>query len=114
MNITKIIKNNFLALVAFATVIGFSAFKISHKTINQPWYYVSGNPTEASSYSGEPIAECGDLDEVICEILAPDNGSGRPNMEAQVTPGVTVRDQINQALSGTPSTNTTVQSFRSQ
>lgn len=60
MNIKKIIKNNFFALVALATVIGFSAFKAG-KTTNQSPYY----PMVDGVYQSTPLdpTKEGDLED---------------------------------------------------
>lgn len=103
-----------IGTIAIAEVMKNENVAVEKRTINQPWFYNSGSPTQSGSYSDAPIAECGDLNEVICEIHAPDNGLGQPDMQAEVAPGVTVQEQIEQALSGTPTTNATVQSFRAE
>lgn len=117
------IKNNWLragvlAILGLGMVYGAQSFtnkeevKVEEKPLtvldNQTWHYVSGSPTSASSYSSDPVAECGTGDEVICEIQAPVDPSDntKPQMTTQVV------NDINSALSGTPSTNATVQSFR--
>ncbi len=82
---------------------------------NQTWYnneLVNSDPTNPANYALTPKFECGDDDQEICSIKAPDNGSGQPDMSHQVSPGVTVEDQIEDAVSSS-NTNTTVQAFRS-
>lgn len=76
--------------------------------VNETWHYESGDPTLASSYSSQPVADCDTGEDVICEILAPaDPTDGtKPLMSSQVV------SDINNALSGEPETNDTVQSFR--
>lgn len=76
--------------------------------VNQTWHYESGNPTSATSYSSTPVADCDTGEEVICAILAPADPSdpSQPLMSPQVV------NDINNALSGEPETNDTVQSFR--
>ena len=93
--------------------------KVERKTTatrtNQTWYnneLVDSDPTNPANYALTPKFECGDADQEICSIKAPDNGSGQPDMSHQVSPGVTVEDQIEDAVSSS-NTNTTVQAFRS-
>ncbi|MGO3305457.1 MAG: hypothetical protein ACTILG_02130 [Sphingobacterium sp.] len=114
------LKNNGLRACIALMVLLFGAFMVvkamdnkeekATKVANQTWHYVSGDPKLASSYSSAPVAECGTDNEVICEILAPANPSDntKPQMTTQVV------NDINSALSGTPTTNATVQSFRAE
>lgn len=115
-----ILKNNALRACLALMVLVFGFFivvkamdnkeeKIT-KVVNQTWHYENGDPELASSYSDEPVAECGTSDDVICEILAPVDPSDntKPQMTTQVV------NDINSALSGTPTTNATVQSFRAE
>ncbi len=85
-------------------------------SLDDPTWYnnelVDSDPTNPANYALKPKFECGDDDQEICSIKAPDNGSGQPDMSHQVSPGVTVEDQIEDAVSSS-NTNTTVQAFRS-
>ncbi|WP_257667041.1 MauE/DoxX family redox-associated membrane protein [Parapedobacter tibetensis] len=114
--ITAKAKKATLGMLVAAFALGFSAFTTSHNRQNQPWYYdpSKGTPTQAQSYSEEEVADCDDFEEIICEILAPATSANQPDMNHEVSPGVTVADQITEALTGGLSTNATVQSFRSQ
>lgn len=59
MNIKNILKNNAMALIAFATIIGFSAFKLADKNIEvqEHWFAVADNGDIAPSPS-TPGSEC--------------------------------------------------------
>ena len=112
-----------LAVLGLGLVYGAQSFtekevnvaKTASVALDDPTWYnnelVDSDPTNAANYALTPKFECGDDDQEICSIKAPNNGLGQPNMSHQVTPGVTVADQIQDALS-TSSTNTTVQAFR--
>ncbi|MDR0262541.1 MAG: hypothetical protein LBJ04_04880 [Sphingobacterium sp.] len=79
------------------------------------WYnneLVDSDPTNPANYALTSKFDCGEKTEEICSIKAPNNGSGQPDMSHTVSPGVTVEDQIEDAVS-TSSTNATVQAFRS-
>jgi len=86
--------------------------------VNQTWYFTgtsNNDITNAESYSSEADAPCSGAPQTICEIDAPaslDNPE-LPDMEFEVEPGVTVADQIEASLQGSPSLNTTVKSHRS-
>lgn len=89
--------------------------------VNETWYFTGGsndNPELATNYSlsSSGLPNCGAINrEVICQIEAPDDGTGKPNMSASVD-GTTVQQQIHDAQEsledGTPTENTTVKGFR--
>ncbi len=88
--------------------------------VNQTWYFngtSSDDPTDESLYVTTPPSDgCITPYQKICEVQAPDDGNGHPDMDAPVG-SQTVRDQINAAQAslsnpGGPSTNSTVTAFR--
>lgn len=88
------------------------------KLANQTWYFhgkAGDSRTDATKYQLTPNPEtpCGDANEEVCKISAPNDGSGKPNMSAIVSGSQTVAQRINAAFSSTPSTNETVESLRS-
>lgn len=95
--------------------------KVVKKLINETWFFtggVSDNPELASNYSlsDSGLPNCGAVNrEVICQIQAPDDGNGKPDMNAPVD-GTTVQQQIHEAQEaledGNPTENTTVKGFR--
>lgn len=91
--------------------------KVLPTVIDPIWYnneLQDSDPTNPANYELSPKFECGTRTEEICSISAPDDGSGLPDMSHEVSPGVTVQDQIEDATStSTPTTNSTVKSLRS-
>lgn len=88
------------------------------KLANQTWYFhgkAGDSRTDATKYqlTANPETPCGDANEEVCTISAPNDGSGKPNMSAIVSGSQTVAQRINAAFSSTPTTNETVQSLRS-
>lgn len=91
------------------------------KAVDLEWKFEgsSNHPSQsldADNYSPAGSATCGGTPETICKISAPEDASnpGHPDMNATVSPGVTVADQISSALSSpTPTTNQTVTDLRS-
>lgn len=108
------VKKATFGMMAAALTMGFSAFTVDRNLQGDTWYYESGTATLPGSYSDEPVANCDDEQEVICEIKAPNNGSNQPKMNETV-PGTeeTVEQQITRALLNFE-TNETVQSFRTE
>lgn len=95
---------------------------IPTKLVNQTWYFtgdLSDDPELASNYSSSPsgLPPCGVTEEVICQIEAPDDGTGKPKMDEPVD-GTTVQLQIREAhqsiADGDPQENTTVKAFREE
>lgn len=85
---------------------------------SESWYFTgtsNDDITKAENYSSTASAECGGLAQTICEIKAPADpvNSALPDMEFEVEANVTVADQIEASLQGSPSLNSTVKSHRS-
>jgi len=63
MKITSILQKNAIAIVAMATIVGFSAFKIGSEAQQSNWYevnngqIVSSTPLETPP-SDDPTADC--------------------------------------------------------
>ncbi|MCA5005654.1 hypothetical protein [Sphingobacterium bovistauri] len=122
-------KSNLIAgVTVFSLILGiFYIVKASNSNIdapisnmnylNQTWYFQGGDPTNPDHYSDQPIPNkpCGETEEVICQISAPDS-LGKPRMSAIVpdtSPSQTVLQQINEATNNlTP--NETALSFREE
>lgn len=126
------IKNNWLrtsTLILLGLVMAFGAqsftnkeeVKVEKKANLVEWKYngTSNNQSQslnANNYSPAGSETCGGIEQTICKISAPEDplNPGHPDMAANVSPGVTVADEITSSLSSpVPSTNTTVQSLRS-
>lgn len=95
---------------------------VNQPLINQTWYFTgsaSDNPELASNYSSSPagLPTCGLAQEVICQITAPDDGTGKPKMDAPVD-GTSIQLQIRAAhqsiTDNNPATNSTVLEFRAE
>lgn len=95
---------------------------VSQPLVNQTWYFTgsaSDNPELASNYSSSPavLPTCGLAQEVICQINAPDDGTGKPKMDAPVD-GTSIQLQIRAAhqsiINNNPATNSTVLEFRAE
>ncbi|MBD1423751.1 hypothetical protein [Sphingobacterium chuzhouense] len=94
--------------------------------VNQTWYFTgnfSNDATDSRNYSSDPddAQPCELPFETICQIEAPESPTtdGQPHMEAPVD-GVTVQDQIIEALSSlsgpnpNPTLNSTVTGFKAE
>lgn len=119
-----------LALVAFGTIAVAAVMKKKEKVevvkserLLQNWYFIgdqNDDPTDPNNYSDQPLdgKPCSETYQVICQIQAPDNGSGKPDMAAPaVSGGGTVQSQISTIHASLPSTtpvptNSTVLAFR--
>lgn len=92
--------------------------------ITTTWYFTGGehdDPTDPSNYTENPnqAPPCGLPLQTICQIEAPDDGHGKPNMDAPVEgehEDITVSVQIEEAFksltTSSPITNTIVKDFR--
>ncbi|MEI2273567.1 hypothetical protein OHD16_15570 [Sphingobacterium sp. ML3W] len=122
---TSWLRTGTLTVLGLGLVYGAQSFTDKEKTrvektattslVDQTWYnneIVNSDPTNPANYALTPKYECGDKTEEICSIKAPSNGSGQPDMSHVLPSGETVQQQIEDAVANT-STNTTVQSFRS-
>ncbi|MGJ1408376.1 hypothetical protein ACR78Z_01775 [Sphingobacterium thalpophilum] len=117
-----------LALVAFGTIAAAAVMTkkrpievTKNERLLQNWYFTgnqSDDPTDPDNYSPEPLEgkQCSETYQVICQIQAPDDGNGKPDMSASAGSG-TVESEINTIHASLPSTtpisgNSTVLAFR--
>jgi len=57
------------------------------KRLNLPWHFTGGlgdSPTEADNYQSGSAPNCPSGTNTVCELTAPDDGNGQPDMEAEV------------------------------
>ncbi|QRY59777.1 hypothetical protein [Sphingobacterium siyangense] len=119
-----------LALVAFGTIAAAAVMHKKEKVavvkserLLQNWYFIGDeddDPTDPNNYAEEPLdgKRCSETYEVICQIQAPDDGNGHPDMSAPAASGGgTVESQISSVDASLPSTspvptNSTVLAFR--
>lgn len=55
--------------------------------LNLPWHFTGGlgdSPTEADNYQSGSAPNCPLGTNTVCELTAPDDGTGQPDMEAEV------------------------------
>ena len=114
-----------MAIVAVMMVVGFSAFRVietrgtsvstneNTSVRSEYWRFISTNPldiTDPSAYikTEEEDPDC-DGSILVCEIYAPADGI-HPDLDAvfDQNTGETYADLIEDAMSGTPSTNDVV------
>jgi|SRR5690554_2822632 len=94
----KVIKSYMMAIVAVMLVAGFSAFKVveSPKIYQDdlpedfiPWYFTGDDEDDVNDptkYTQNPsqAPDCIGLEEVVCEIYAPEGSSGQPDLDAHI------------------------------
>lgn len=118
----KIIQQYLMAIVAVMMVIGFSAFKVVDTLNDNPeyvsWYFTGEHEDDViypEFYSDEDPEICGEDDEVVCEIKAPEGLSGKPDLSAPSdpnNPSPSIQDRIEEAMTLPKSTNDVVISLR--
>src|SRR5690606_3116753 len=80
MKITSILQKNAMAIVAMATIVGFSAFKMAEDKTGKPLapvtIYFHGNPANASQVSNESLwtdepndENCNNANELACSMI---------------------------------------------
>lgn len=126
MNTLKSIQNKAVAVgsalalilsIAFAVNAMENAHEIKNNKVEyEDWYFTGTTPEQAlvpSNYSASPLPSkpCGTTAQIACHILAPDNGSGQPDLSANSAAGNPINSEIASANTSL-STNSTVQSFR--
>lgn len=108
---TNVFKNFGMAMVAILMIVGFSAFKVVEKPLNNTsikleyWYFNGnlGEETDASKYSKiqDPNLECGG-NTTICLIQAPEGTNPNfPDLNHVVNPSEpdkTVESYITEAM----------------
>ncbi|MDR2271652.1 MAG: hypothetical protein LBF27_12170 [Sphingobacterium sp.] len=122
----KIIKRSLITVASALSLILGIAFavnamekkeEVSAKHIEyKDWYFTGTTPAQAlvaSNYSPSPSPSkpCGTTAQITCHILAPDNGSGQPDLSANSADGNPINSEISSANSSL-TTNSTVLSFR--
>lgn len=87
--------------------------------LNLPWHFTGGLgdlPTEADKYQSGSAEDCPSGADTVCELIAPDDGEGQPDMEAEVeiegeSEPQTIAQRIADAIANGP--NETVTLLRS-
>lgn len=98
-----------------STQISYSD-KVEAKMLSLPWHFTGGlgdSPTEADNYQSGSTDDCPLGSATVCELNAPADGSGKPNMKATVQIGnetQTIEQRIADAIANGP--NETVTSLR--
>ncbi|MFC3198230.1 hypothetical protein ACFOET_11465 [Parapedobacter deserti] len=89
------------------------------KRLNLPWHFTGGlgdSPTEAENYQSGSASNCPSGSDTVCELTAPDDGNGQPDMDAEVeVAGVgtrTIAQRIADAIANN-SPNETVTTLKS-
>lgn len=91
-----------MAIVAVVMIAGFSAFKMSERTLKtddpevEIWYFNGDDENQVKNplFYSKTTESCGGSTAVVCEIHAPEGNPNRPDLSSPVT-----QDLIDQAMS---------------
>lgn len=111
-------------ILFFGIILGVNATndpvkKTGPKTLTyDTWYFTGSTTAEAldhNKYSPNPVSTkpCGTTPQIACRILAPDNGSGKPDLDEMSADGNPISDEIQQANTNL-TVNSTVKAFRTK
>lgn len=111
-------------ILFFGIILGVNATndpvkKTEPKTLTyDTWYFTGSTTAEAldpNKYSPNPVSTkpCGTTPQIACRILAPDNGSGKPDLDEMSADGNPISDEIHQANTNL-TVNSTVKAFRTK
>ncbi|QBR13250.1 hypothetical protein E3D81_14185 [Sphingobacterium sp. CZ-2] len=122
MNMKNWLRAGAALLACIFGLLAFYAFqkadKSSEKATLLTWYFISNDVMDRTKPDAYALTEdeerpCDNIKQEICSILAPDNGYGKPDLNALATSSETHLQQIERAIADLE-VNETVHAFRAK